>query len=724
MSLKVYNRKRKFDQTPEPKGKKVKGSGDLRFVVQMHDATRLHWDLRLEFDGVFKSWAVPKGPSLNPLDQRLAVFVEDHPIEYGSFEGIIPKGNYGAGTVMIWDEGTYIERGSTGRKDSEAAMKKAFEKGHITFVVSGQKLNGEFALIKLKKDAGQKAWLLVKKRDEFSTYKKSEIPDNNSVKTGRSIEEIAEESEAAGNVWLPKQKKQNANATKTVAKNFFKSAPIEKSKIDFKKTAAKEPMPRKIKPMLPTASRYGVEGQWIFEPLLDGYRTLAEIEGKKVHLYSKSGISFDKKFPDILQDLKSLNSDLVLDGEIVEAKGKAFYYIYDVLFYAGRDLRKEELGKRKAALKELISKHKYFDLVPEVTATAEKVIAKNLNSHYRAGTTSDWLILETETSSPAKVSRAKKPQVEKKPKSSPKKTFPENTKHNEVQLTNLNKVFFPEDGITKGDVVNYYKEVAPYILPFLKDRPESLNRLPNGIAAPGFYQKDLTGYKPRWLQTTRIFSESADKSIDYVLCQDESSLLYIVNLGCIEINPWFSKLGSLDKPDFLVIDLDPDGNDFDHVIEIAREIHEILDEVGAANFVKTSGATGIHIGIPVGAKYDFDQGREFCEEVCRVIARKHPATTSIERSPARRRKKIYLDFMQNRRGQTLAAPFCIRPKPGAPVSMPLAWKDLKSGVKPEQFNIENALRLIPKNRQHWQGVLGKAINLDKCQARLRKKFKP
>src|SRR5262245_7524894 len=200
--LKLYHRKRKFDQTPEPRGKIEKSrKGPLRFVVQLHRATRLHFDLRLEFGGVFKSWAVPKGPSLNPLDQRLAVFVEDHPIEYGSFEGIIPKGNYGAGTVMVWDRGTYVERGSEGRADSEAAMKKAFEKGHITFVVDGEKLKGEFALIKLKKDSSEKAWLLVKKRDEHSTYKRSENPHELSVKTGRSIDEIAREAEDDGDVW-------------------------------------------------------------------------------------------------------------------------------------------------------------------------------------------------------------------------------------------------------------------------------------------------------------------------------------------------------------------------------------------------------------------------------------------------------------------------------------------------------------------------------------------
>lgn len=290
----------------------------------------------------------------------------------------------------------------------------------------------------------------------------------------------------------------------------------------------------------------------------------------------------------------------------------------------------------------------------------------------------------------------------------------------EARLTNADKIYFPKDGITKGDVFKYYQEISKYILPFLKDRPQSLNRHPNGIHRPGFYQKDMTGHIPRYLRTERIFSESVNKTIDYVLCQNESSLLYIANLGCIEINPWFSRVGALDNPDFLVIDLDPDGNDFDHVIEIAHEVREILSTVGAESFCKTSGATGIHIAAPTAAKYDFDEVREFAETVCRIIAKKFPATTSIERSPNRRKKKIYLDFMQNRRGQTLAAPFCIRPRDLAPVSMPLSWKALKTGIVPEDFTIKNTPQMISKQVKFWEGVLGDGIDLKSCRRALKK----
>lgn len=688
MSLNVYNRKRKFNQTPEPRGKKAKSKGNLRFVVQMHDASRLHWDLRLEFDGSFKSWAVPKGPSLNPLDQRLAVFVEDHPLEYGSFEGIIPKGNYGAGTVMVWDEGTYIERGSEARKDSETAMIKNFEKGHITFVLSGKKLNGEFALIQLKKDKSQKAWLLVKKRDEYSTYKRSEIPDNKSAKTGRTMEEIAAKSEKKGDIWLSKRGK---TAPEKKNKTVSKINPFVK-KTRPKATA----MPRKNKPMLATLALHQPDKSWILEPQTGGVRALSEVEGKRVHLYSKAGLPFENKYPKVYEELRRLDVTAVFDGEIV----KDVYYIFDLLFWEDRDLRDEPLSERKKVLKSALSSGKHIKLIDSYKSTGAK-IAKDPQSTYKNGTSSDWLIVGTTT--PKKQTRAKPASAE-------------------PILTNLDKIYFPDDGITKGDLIEYYRSISAYILPYLKNRPESLNRQPNGIDKPGFYQKDMTGHIPRWLKTERVYSESADKTIDYVLAQDERSLLYLVNLGCIELNPWFSSLPHLDKPDFLVIDLDPDDNPFNDVIKIAHEVHKILDDIGAANFVKTSGATGIHIGVPTGAKYEYDDVRDFAEMVCKVVLKKYPAITSMERSPGRRRKKIYLDYMQNRRGQTLAAPFCVRPKPGAPVSMPVTWSELKSGLKPEQFNIQNALRRMSKFSDPWKGILGRPINLASCVKSFKRKY--
>lgn len=705
MSIKVYNQKRNFNQTPEPPGKKSKppqgkNQDPLRFVIQLHQASRLHFDFRLEFDGVFKSWAVPKGPSLNPQEQRLAVFVEDHPLEYGSFEGIIPKGNYGAGTVMLWDVGTYTERSSSDRKQSQTAMMKGLQKGHLTFVLEGQKLRGEFALVKLHRDP--KAWLLIKKRDEYSTYKQNQILDHHSIKTGRTLQEIAQASLKEGNVWLS----QKGRRVTTPKKTTPSQKPRTKTNSD--------PMPRKNKPMLATASRTPLpSNDWIFEKDHQGLRALAEIEGKSVHLYSKSGLPFEKKFPEIVTELKSLNLQAVLDGEIITTSERPRYSVFDVLYSQGKDLRKESLKIRKKVLKELLPKGKLVQASQTEVALKKSTglfIAKNLESPYRPGTSSDWVILQNSRSAP--VLKASK------------KMLPEARRNLEKShLTNLDKLYFPQDGITKGDLLSYYEQIAPFILPYLKDRPESLNRHPDGITRPGFYQKDMTGHIPRWLKTTRIFSESVDKSIDYAVCQDKRSLLYLVNLGCIELNPWFSRIDHLDHPDFLVIDLDPDGNNFDHVIDIAQEFHQILDKIGAKNVCKTSGATGIHIGVPVGARYDFDQVRAFAEMLCKRVAKKYPATTSIDRNPNRRRKKIYLDYMQNRRGQTLAAPYCVRPRAGAPVSMPVTWNQLRHGFRPEQFHLRNVIPLLQKQKDPWKGVLGHAIDLNKCVIRLQEQFK-
>lgn len=730
MSLKVYNQKRKFDQTPEPPGKIKKASAKtpLRFVVQMHAASRLHWDFRLEWGGVFRSWAVPRGPSLNPLDQRLAVFVEDHPIDYGSFEGIIPAKNYGAGTVMLWDEGTYVERGSRGRLDSETAMAENFGKGHITFVLTGEKLNGEFALIQLKKDKTGKTWLLVKKRDRFSTTKRDQGLTDLSVRTRRTIEEIAAQAEKKGHVWLPKRRdnsKASMGAPKLKdprvvptgreaarAEALPRPAP-RASRIAGSTIASRDriAMPRKNKPMLPVRARGLTDGEWLFAPVLNGVRALAEVEGKRVFLYSKSGISYEKIYPMIAAALAAQQTSMVLDGEIVKVRGREVFQVHDLLFADGRDLRGESLRERRQMLTATLVVGREIALTPLVAAPerlrTDEVIAKNPASAYHAGLSRDWLLLANDE---GLLSRPRA------------KTARGTAALEEPRLTNLDKIFFPEEKITKGDLNDYYRSMSQYVVPYLKDRPMSLNRHPNGIKGAGFYQKDMTGHIPRWLKTERIFSESSDKSIDYVVCQDERSLLYIANLGCIELHPWFSRVGSLEKPDFLVIDLDPDGNPFSHVVEIALAVKEILDAIGAPSVVKTSGATGIHIGVPTGARHTFDEVRELAEEVCKIIARRYPSTTSVDRNPSRRRAKIYLDFMQNRRGQTLASPYCVRPRRGAPVSMPLRWEQLTKRLEPGQFHLKNAAAWVRKHGDPWAGIFGKPINLKTCLAKLRRKY--
>jgi bifunctional non-homologous end joining protein LigD len=282
-----------------------------------------------------------------------------------------------------------------------------------------------------------------------------------------------------------------------------------------------------------------------------------------------------------------------------------------------------------------------------------------------------------------------------------------------LSLTNLEKVYWPEDGYTKGDMIAYYRDVAPLILPYLRDRPESLHRFPNGIASKSFYQKDIE-QPPSWLKTVRIESESKGESINFLVCQDEASLIYMANLGSIEIHPWNSRLETLDLPDYLVIDLDPQDQTFDEVIEVALTTRGILETAGAQSFVKTSGATGLHIFVPLAARYTYEQGRQFASLVAHLVHARHPGITSLERNPASRKGKMYLDAYQNRRGQTLAAPYSIRPVNGAQVSTPLDWEEVRPGLLPSAFTIKSVRSRLDRVGDLWTGVLGAGIDMGKC----------
>lgn len=285
-----------------------------------------------------------------------------------------------------------------------------------------------------------------------------------------------------------------------------------------------------------------------------------------------------------------------------------------------------------------------------------------------------------------------------------------------IKLTNQDKMYFPKDGITKGNVIDYYQSVARYILPYLKNRPLSLNRFPNGIEEQGFYQKDAGDHIPDWIKTTQVYSESNDKYIDYIYCNDKATLAYLNNLGCIDLNPWNSSLPDLEHPDYLVLDLDPSKkNTFDDVIETALQVNEVLNSIKIKGYCKTSGSTGIHIYIPMGGKYDFDQVKDFAHILMKQVNEKLPKLTTLERSLQKRdNKKIYLDYLQNRTGQTLASAYSLRPKQGASVSMPLAWDELVPGLKPTDFNIHNSLERIKEKGDLFKPVLGKGIDMMKA----------
>ena len=842
MPLEKYNAKRHFDDTPEPKGKLVKDGKQLTFVVQRHEASHLHYDFRLELNGVMLSWAVPKGPSLNPADKRLAVQVEDHPVSYSSFQGDIPEGNYGAGHVDVWDAGTYEPVNELGRKVSPEDFAKQLEHGALRFVMKGQHLAGAFSLRKMGK--GDKNWLLIKSRDAQATDDAFDI-------------------ESYPYSILKKDVRANKKTAKKGAIKPAKTWPAAAEEEKFRDF---------IHPMMARLHDGPFsDPDWIFEIKWDGYRAVAECDGHKVRLYSRSGLNFGHDYPAIYTALQALKTDAVLDGEIVafDANGKPSfqllqgarsdgtpltYQAFDILYYKGKSLEARPLLERKAILKKLLAKApdviRYCDHVTgdgeaffkvAQAKGLEGLIAKKAGSVYEEGNRSAyWLKIKhvqtdeaiicgytqpkgsrkyfgalllgmyrdgvltyightgtgfntktlqelydtmqpyrqdespfntktplnapTTWLAPKLVAAIKFTEITKdgirrhpvfmglrkdkaakevtgadaeavrfpkagagnataKTKKSTKaaKPVPKSAGHGAGKLpagtfSNLDKVYFPEEGYTKGDVIEYYNAVYKYILPYLKDRPLSLRRNPNGINDAGFFHKDAGENVPDFVATEVIYSESTDKDIDYIVCNNKPTLLYLANLGCIELNPWHSRAGQLDKPDYLLMDIDPsDNNTFEQVIETAKTIKEVLDSCGAPAFVKTSGSTGLHIYVPMGAKYTYDQVLAFAEIIATRTQEMLPDFTSLERSLKKRGKgNIYIDYLQNRIGQTVACPYSLRPKPHAPVSMPVEWKEVKKGLSIDQFNIKNALKRVERKGDIFAPVLKKGVDLIKC----------
>lgn len=822
MSLTTYHKKRKFNKTPEPKGSQKEISGPLTFVVQKHEATHLHYDFRLELNGVLKSWAVPKGPSINPKDKRLAVMVEDHPIDYATFEGIIPKGNYGAGNVMVWDRGVYSPIAAVGREQAQVILEEQLKKGHLTFVLLGEKLQGEFVLVKTH-GGEENAWLLIKANDEYASNKNILLEDK-SVLTKRSMDEIEKQAVKKEEIWFSKP-----------------------SKLDLE-GLPKGKMPHDIKPMLANTSDEPFDKEdWIFEMKYDGYRAIAEVEEKIVKLYSRNGLSFNEKFSPIVDSLKKFPGDVVLDGEIVvidekgkphfqwiqhypdEKYGELVYFVFDILYYEGKSLPLQPLYRRKELLKQVLPPLPHIMYSDHIERTGiamfqqiqkigiEGIMAKNSQSKYYQGQrTNDWLKIKIQHREEVVIAGFTEPKGGRKyfgaliagvykkgklnyvghvgggfddkllksiwnklqplkQKNCPFETIPEtnapvtwikpkliaevafsNWTHEgqmrhpvflglredknakdvseeryfstkptikeesklkigqqTLTLTNLSKVFWPEKKYTKGDLIEYYHEIAPIVLPYLKNRPESLLRYPNGIDGQSFYQKDASLLDVDWIETTKIHSDSGNKTIEYLLCQNEAALIYLINLGCIDLNPWSSRVGHLDYPDYLIIDLDPEETDFENVVKVTQTTRDILEQLDIQSYCKTSGAKGMHIYIPMGAKYTYEQVRKLAELLCIQVHNKIPDITSMKRNPQDRKGLVYLDYLQNIKGQTLASVYSVRAQPSATVSTPLKWSEVTLKLHPSQFTIKNTPHRIQKHGDLFKDVLGKGIEMEK-----------
>lgn len=591
---------------------------------------------------------------------------------------------------------------------------------------------------------------------------------------------------------------------------------------------------------------------WIFEIKWDGYRAIAEIKKDNVRLYSRYSNLFNKDYPIIIDELKKLDIDAVMDGEIVllDEEGRPdfgklqdyasnteyqlCYFVFDILFLNGINLCNKPLLERKNILRSVFSDTDVIKYTDHIIGKGldffeairnldmEGIMAKDMRSVYTPGKrTSSWLKIKQHSSSEVVIVGFTKPSGGRKHFGSlvlanvvggklvyagnvgtgfndtslkkvygllepliikdshfdfkiPTKTpvtwvnpqimcevkFSEITRAGimrhpvfvkiihvknapmpktkslpavagniniinvdkiDVKVTNLDKIYFPEESITKGMLIDYYLQMADWMLPYLKDRPQSLKRNPNGITDKGFYHKDAGDEAPSWVSSVKIFSESNNKDIDYIVCNNKATLIYLNNLGCIEINPWHSRSMDLDHPDYIIIDLDPsEKNTFGQIVETALAVKEVLNKAGAEGFCKTSGATGLHIYIPLGAKYNYDTARDFAALVCMLTHDLIPEITSMERSLSKRGKnKIYLDHLQNSKAQTIASVYSVRPHPGATVSTPLEWEEVNKDLNPVAFNIFNVPERVKVKGDIFKGILGKGIDIQKCLNALR-----
>lgn len=822
MSLTKYREKRHFERTPEPApGPVGLQPGVLQFCVQRHHATRLHYDLRLEVGGALKSWAVPKGPTLDPVEKRLAMMVEDHPMEYGGFEGVIPQGNYGAGSVMLWDRGTYELLGQ-GTADEQLA------RGDFKFRLSGQKLSGEFAIVKIKRSKGNE-WLLLKKKDAFAQPGWDAEEHARSVLSGRTQEEIARELPAV--------------------------EPVKSSSRSIQ-GGLKAPMPKDVAPMLAQIGKGTPPSgdEWLNEIKWDGVRAICYIEDGQLRMVSRNGNEMVRQYPELsILPHHVAAGAAVLDGEIAALDSRGLpsfellqrrinvadpasiaalarsspvvFFAFDLLYLDGYDLRGLPLIERKRLLKEVLkpgelvrySEH-FAGNGPGLLQAAkeqglEGIVSKRANSIYESRRTSDWVKWKLLTSSEFVVCGFTKgerdvfgalvlgvydhgklvwagnvgtgfdrkmieaiharlvPLATPKCPLEPDKNLPRDVTwtrpelvcevrfsnwteegrlrapvfvglrpdidpqecvrdqdsdvpratligdvaeatitidgHN-LKFTNLNKIYYPKDGYRKRDLINYYDAVSPLILPYLKDRPLSLRRYPDGIEAPGFFQKEVAASFPKWLRT-----ETAPDGIRYVIGGDRATLLFLVNLGCIDHNSWMSRVGSFGNPDYLLIDLDPQDCGYEKIVEAALLVRTKLDLAELESYPKTTGGDGMHLFVPLEPRYTYEQVRSFAELLAHLSVAQRPDLFTTPRAVSRRQKgRVYFDWAQIAEGKTISAPYVLRAYPGAPVATPLAWREVTPRLRPDQFHIGNALARFDRVGDLFQGVLTRPQNLE------------
>ena len=828
-NLDAYRRKRSSEATPEPMGSRTTAAGG-RFVVQKHAARRVHFDLRLELEGTLKSWAVPRGPSLDPDVKRLAVATEDHPLEYADFEGSIPAGNYGAGAMIVWDSGRWVPL-----EDPVAGM----ESGKLLFELHGYKLRGVWTLFRTagrrQTDDGSQ-WLLMKKPDaaarpsEESGDAEDELPPE-SVLSGLTVEELRDGCDRIEEV-----------------RAGIEASDAPRRRVD----------PRSLPLMLATASdRPFSRAGWIYELKYDGYRLVAAKEGGGVFLRYRRGGDVTALYPELARALRRLPVDsLVLDGEVTVLDGggrpsfarlqtrallsrpvdieqasvrrPATLFAFDLVSFEGRDLRPLPLLERKDWLARVLPPAgplRYSDHIEErgeeffeqaVAMGLEGTMAKDGASRYTGRRSSSWVKLRAERtgdfaivgmSSPKgsrvglgslhlavwdaavgglvyagrvgtgfddatlaelaerlSAGRRKEPPcwapsaegpaveaalsdahllggrvadqtwVEPDDELVCEVRFKEWTPHGllrhpvflrlrddkpiedcvrraapgngegtlkappqrRVEVTNESKVFWPDEGYTKGDLIDFYAAISEAMQPYLTDRPLVMTRYPDGIEGKSFFQKNAPDFAPDWLHKVRLTSPRTGKDVEYFVCQNQESLVYVANLAAIVLHVWSSRLHQLGQPDWCILDLDPKDAPFEDVIEIALAIRRLCRQIELPSFVKTSGSSGLHVLLPLGGACTYEQSRSLGQLIAQIICRQLPEIATVTRNPERRGGKVYIDFVQNGRGRLLVAPFSVRPLAAAPVSTPLRWSEVKPGLDLRDHNIRTVPERLKK----------------------------
>jgi bifunctional non-homologous end joining protein LigD len=899
MSINEYNAKRNFKNTPEPsgvasdtpqRGKK----GILRFVIQKHDASRLHYDFRLETrDGVLLSWAVPKGPSLDPRQKRLAVETEDHPLDYIDYEGVIPEGNYGAGTVIVWDTGTYT---------TERDIRQQFRDGKISFTLNGTKIKGLFALIRIRQR--HKQWLLIKSDDDDYSSATSEpdltVTSPESVLTGRTNDELAK----------------NRAGQKRSGKKEGQLLLLLDNNINLKKNSQ---FPQSVKPMLAGHTDTPFDNKdWVFEVKWDGVRAILLHNKAKeaiTEIQSRNSKNITHHYPEITKAIGTVvksNESIVLDGEIVVLNKEgipdfqmhqkrmnvesqrdieflsneipATYFVFDILYIDGRNVEELQLSDRRKILNSVIvegsKRIRISEYIEEkgkalfksvIERHLEGIVAKDKHSKYHQGIRSSaWLkikgiltqdcvvvgytkgegnrqdyfgslilaayddrgklsfighsgsgfgfdqLKETLTVmqrlrtdnnfcpvesvpytnnkptwlKPELVAEVKfsgwtqdlimrapiflRFRYDKQPSECLIEQVQQEIDHDilgngvrknegegeekgytmpppELKFSNLDKIYWPSTGtlkkeLTKGDLVEYYDKISKYILPHLQNRPHSLKRYPDGITGKSFYHKNWIQEKPDFVKTIRVFSESKNDIINYLICNNKETLLWLANLGCIEMHSWYSRVHDfnacnstancsdpapldeqkcgLDTPDFVVFDLDPyiysgkekEGEEpeynvkgFKATVDVALDLKDLLGELHIDSYVKTSGKTGLHVFIPVAPIYGYNQTRTFAEIIGKMLSRRNPDKITMEWNSSNRKGKVFFDYNQNAKGKTLASIFSVRPT----ISQ-LAYQCLWSGENYQTFNLLISLLLtcqrFYQQRAAMHGVLSTKRN--------------